>query len=458
MDRRRGGRAAGGADDRRPANSIAREAARDPALVVLDVRTPEEFAAGHVPGAINVPHDQLEGRLAELAPLRDKDVVVYCKSGRRSALALEVLGRNGYTRLRHLEGDMPAWEAGGPAGREGRRRHGAGAETLAARAARRPAREPDQARTPRDDRRRRPRTGVRVDGRGAPGRRAAPDGAARAGGFAIGFVTNFLDTLGIGSFAPTTAALQAVPDGAGRADPGDAQRRPRGRVDPESLIFVTTVGGRAALLVGDGRGGRGRRVVRRRRRRAAAAARDPAGDGGGTADRRRRVRRAQPRPPARRRRGDGSRRLEFAVAVGASVVLGGLMTIGIGMYAPTMILLALMGMHPIAAFPVMMGACALLMPVAGVRFVRSGGSHGGRRSACRSATSPACRSPRSSSSRCRSRRCAGSSSRWWSTRRSRCCGRRAPPSAGHLQHDLADVRARVHQPVRAGTWASGNVA
>lgn len=92
---------------------VAREAARDPALVVLDVRTPEEFAAGHVPGAINVPHDQLEGRLAELAPLRDKDVVVYCKSGRRSALALEVLGRNGYTRLRHLEGDMPAWEAAG---------------------------------------------------------------------------------------------------------------------------------------------------------------------------------------------------------------------------------------------------------------------------------------------------------------------------------------------------------
>ncbi len=94
---------------------VARETARDPALVVLDVRTPEEFAAGHVPGAINVPHDQIEGRLAELAPLRDKDVVVYCKSGRRSALALDVLGKNGYTRLRHLEGDLPAWEAaGGP--------------------------------------------------------------------------------------------------------------------------------------------------------------------------------------------------------------------------------------------------------------------------------------------------------------------------------------------------------
>jgi uncharacterized membrane protein YfcA len=63
---------------------------------------------------------------------------------------------------------------------------------------------------------------------------------------------------------------------------------------------------------------------------------------------------------------------KFPFAVGASLVLGALMTIGIGMYAPTMILLALLGVHPLAAFPVMMGACALLMPVAGVRFVRSG--------------------------------------------------------------------------------------
>ena len=92
---------------------VAREAARDPALVVLDVRTPEEYAAGHVPGAINVPHDQIEGRLAELSGLRDKDVVVYCKSGRRAALALEVLGRNGYTRLSHLDGDMQGWSAAG---------------------------------------------------------------------------------------------------------------------------------------------------------------------------------------------------------------------------------------------------------------------------------------------------------------------------------------------------------
>jgi phage shock protein E len=76
-------------------------------LFVLDVRTPAEYAEGHVPGAVNVPHDQLESRLAEVP--KDKDVVLYCRSGRRTALAADVLARHGYTRLSHLEGDMQAW-------------------------------------------------------------------------------------------------------------------------------------------------------------------------------------------------------------------------------------------------------------------------------------------------------------------------------------------------------------
>lgn len=91
----------------------ARLAARDAGLVVLDVRAPDEFAAGHVPGAINVPHDQVEARIAELRGARDRDVVVYCRSGRRSALALDTLARLGFTRLGHLEGDWLAWEAAG---------------------------------------------------------------------------------------------------------------------------------------------------------------------------------------------------------------------------------------------------------------------------------------------------------------------------------------------------------
>jgi rhodanese-related sulfurtransferase len=82
-------------------------------LFVLDVRTPQEYAEGHVPGAVNVPYDQLASRLAEVP--KDKDVVLYCKSGRRAGIAAETLTANGYKRLSHLEGDMPAWiEKGHP--------------------------------------------------------------------------------------------------------------------------------------------------------------------------------------------------------------------------------------------------------------------------------------------------------------------------------------------------------
>jgi uncharacterized membrane protein YfcA len=61
--------------------------------------------------------------------------------------------------------------------------------------------------------------------------------------------------------------------------------------------------------------------------------------------------------------------LVFAVAV--NFLLGALMTLGVGLYAPCLILVSLLGMNPIAAFPIMMGSCAFLMPVAGLRFVAS---------------------------------------------------------------------------------------
>jgi hypothetical protein len=63
---------------------------------------------------------------------------------------------------------------------------------------------------------------------------------------------------------------------------------------------------------------------------------------------------------------------KFGLAVGINFVLGALMSAGIGLYAPCMITLALLGMHPLAAFPIMMGACALLQPVASLRFFQSG--------------------------------------------------------------------------------------
>jgi phage shock protein E len=93
------------------ADLLARLDRKDPGLVVLDVRTPAEFAAGHVPGARNVSHDQLATKLAELEALRDKDVVLYCRSGRRTLLAEEILRNAGFAKLLHLDGDYLAWEA-----------------------------------------------------------------------------------------------------------------------------------------------------------------------------------------------------------------------------------------------------------------------------------------------------------------------------------------------------------
>ena len=74
---------------------------------------PTEFAAGHVPGARNVSHDQL--RIAHRRArdrCADKQVVLYCRSGRRTLLAEDVLRKAGFKRLAHLEGDYLAWEAG----------------------------------------------------------------------------------------------------------------------------------------------------------------------------------------------------------------------------------------------------------------------------------------------------------------------------------------------------------
>jgi uncharacterized membrane protein YfcA len=59
-------------------------------------------------------------------------------------------------------------------------------------------------------------------------------------------------------------------------------------------------------------------------------------------------------------------------AVGVNFLLGALMMLGVGLFAPCLILVSLLGMSPLAAFPIMMGSCALLMPVGGARFVKTG--------------------------------------------------------------------------------------
>jgi rhodanese-related sulfurtransferase len=84
--------------------------AKDASMIILDVRTPEEFAAGHVPGAINIPYTHLPARLSELPDAGDKEIVIYCATGVRSERAAERMREQGYTRLLHLDGDMQAWD------------------------------------------------------------------------------------------------------------------------------------------------------------------------------------------------------------------------------------------------------------------------------------------------------------------------------------------------------------
>jgi rhodanese-related sulfurtransferase len=78
-------------------------------IVLLDVRAQQEFQGGHIPGALNVPHDEAGNWLRNQNLSRDRDVVVYCESGRRSAIVQQLLVNAGFTSVRHLDGDMKAW-------------------------------------------------------------------------------------------------------------------------------------------------------------------------------------------------------------------------------------------------------------------------------------------------------------------------------------------------------------
>ena len=190
--------------------------------------------------------------------------------------------------------------------------------------------------------------------------------------FLVGCVVTFFDTLGIGSFAPTTAALKLLRLAPDELIPGTLIVGLAAASVLEGVIFIRSVAVSAVLLaamivaatVGAWFGAG---VVVRLPRRAVqfsmgvalliagslfAASNLGFGPPGGVAL--------------------GLDGWRFALAVGTSFVLGALMTVGIGMYAPTMIVLALLGVHPLAAFPVMAGACALLQTVSGVRFVRTG--------------------------------------------------------------------------------------
>jgi len=74
---------------------------------LVDVRTPDEFAAGHIEGAVNIPVQDLPARMDELDP-KDEPIVVYCRSGARSGSAKRTLESAGYTKVFDL-GPMSRW-------------------------------------------------------------------------------------------------------------------------------------------------------------------------------------------------------------------------------------------------------------------------------------------------------------------------------------------------------------
>ncbi len=189
---------------------------------------------------------------------------------------------------------------------------------------------------------------------------------------AIGFITNFFDTLGIGSFATTTTTYRLwrlVPD---EQIPGTLNVGHALPTVVQALIYITIVEVQfntlMLLILGAVAGSwLGASIVSGWPRRNIQA-------GMGVALLLAAVLMAM--TALNRFPGGGDALLlsgtKLQIAIGINFVLGALMTLGIGMYAPCMIMISLMGMNPTAAFPIMMGSCAFLMPTAGAKFIRTG--------------------------------------------------------------------------------------
>lgn len=187
----------------------------------------------------------------------------------------------------------------------------------------------------------------------------------------IGVVANFFDTLGISSFASTTAAFKLFGRVADEDIPGTLNVGHALPTIAQALIFIALVSVEpvtlVTMIVAAALGAwLGVGFVARLPRRAiqigmgiallCAAALFLVSllglmPGGGEAE--------------------GLSGLRLVVAVAVSFLLGALMMLGVGLYAPCLILVSLLGMNPLVAFPIMMGSCAFLMPVGGSRFVAS---------------------------------------------------------------------------------------
>lgn len=80
-------------------------------VLLLDTRTTQEHKAGTIPGSINIPVDELRQNLDTLEPYRDKDIVVYCRSGQRSYIAARILMQNGFNKVKNLSGGYLTWSS-----------------------------------------------------------------------------------------------------------------------------------------------------------------------------------------------------------------------------------------------------------------------------------------------------------------------------------------------------------
>lgn len=78
--------------------------------LVLDVRETEEYRQGHIRGSRHIPLGQLGAKAADLAAYKDKPVLVYCRSGNRSAAACNLLSKQGFEDLYNLAGGILAWQ------------------------------------------------------------------------------------------------------------------------------------------------------------------------------------------------------------------------------------------------------------------------------------------------------------------------------------------------------------
>ncbi len=72
--------------------------------IVIDVRTPQEFQAGHIKNAINIPYEVIGFKIKQVTEEKDKDILLYCRSGRRSGIALTTLHKMGYTHVQNMGG------------------------------------------------------------------------------------------------------------------------------------------------------------------------------------------------------------------------------------------------------------------------------------------------------------------------------------------------------------------